>query len=220
MLHTLALLIYTYKVGAAMQASAAHGPAKAAFDGASAGGNSALWAPTYDANATNGTISIDIVQPSAPDGSGVFRITASGFNSGKPFMCAAYGETGDVVCDADQALRPEMLLLLRVIGPNFYSQNRLDSKQHWHVASSSGPFKESADFAVAKSDGSQLTIAMTRHGIQQQPPVESQVEGTVTYDTAKNIPIALHATLSLTMHGSVSSGDAATGTRVDIELQR
>jgi hypothetical protein len=230
MLHHLALLVatvtaphhlvYTYKVGAAMQASAAHGPAQAAFDKASAGANSALWAPTYDGNNVAGTIAIDVVQPLAPDGSAAFQVTVSGFNGGKPFLCAAYGESGDVVCNADQPLRPETLLLLRVTGPNFYSPSRLDAKKHWHIASSSGRFKETADFTVTKDDGSDLTIAMSRHGTQQQPPIDSTVEGTVVYDDTRQIPTAIHATLSLTLHGGASAGDSANATRVDLQLQR
>jgi hypothetical protein len=56
--------------------------------------------------------------------------------------------------------------------------------------------------------------------MQEHPAIESNVEGTITYDSAQQIPTALHATLSLTMHGGAANADSGTGTRVDIELQR
>lgn len=212
-------LVYTYKVAPIMHSSVSQGPAKASFDTASAaGGGANMSAPAYDSNASSGTIAIDVVQPRAADGSGVFNVTVSGFNAGKPFMCAAHGDTGEVVCNADQALRPETLLLLRVIGPNFYSTGRVDSKKHWHVTTS-GVVAETADFTVAKNSGAQLTIAMSRHGTQQQPPLESSVEGTVLYDSAEQIPTALHATLAFTMKDT-AAGDAPPGSRIDIELRR
>src|SRR5690348_8042096 len=105
-------LVYAYKMGAAMHASVSQGPVHGNFDGASANNNSAIWAPTYDGRDKDDTIAIDVLQALAPDGSAVFNVTATGANGGKTFMCAAYGDTGDVTCNADTPLPPQVLLLL------------------------------------------------------------------------------------------------------------
>ena len=212
-------LVYAYKIGAAMHASAAQGPVHGSFDGASQNSNSAMWAPTYDGHDKDGTIAIDVVQPLAPDGSGVFNVTATGVNGGKTFMCAAYGDTGDVTCNADGPLPPQVLLLLRVLGPHFYAVNKLDAKQHWQISSSSMSLKETADFTVTKTTATNVTIAMSRHGVQEHPALEATIDGTIVYDTVRDLPIDVHATLALNTRDAGMGTESPPATRIDVELQ-
>lgn len=210
-------LVYTYKDAAAMQSAQSFAPALSSFDKTAGAGNAAMSSKEFDNNAASGTIALDVVQPLSPDGSTVFRVTETGFNSGKPFMCAAYGDTGNVVCDADRPLRPDALLLLRVAGAGFYSPARLDANKHWHIDSPGNNLSESADFTVTKTDGNILTIALKRQGKQQQPPLESTIDGTLLYDTSTQTPKAIHATMSL--QPLSGAGAAPVNSRIDVELQ-
>lgn len=211
-------LVYTYTIGAAMHGASQFSPARAAFDKSGASVNGVSMTPTYDANGAGGTIVLDVVQPLAPDGSAVFNVTVGNFNGGKPFMCAAYGESGDVVCDANDPVPTQALLLLRVAGPNFYVKNRLDANNHWHVASSGGALTETSDFTVAKANGPLVTIAMQRHGEQRRPvQAQSDVTGTVSYDSAAQVATGVHATMTFTTKDA-SGADIGTSSRIDIEL--
>lgn len=212
-------LVYAYKIGAAMHATVSQGPVHGSFDGASANNNSAMWAPTFDGHAKDGTIAIDVLQPLAPDGSGVFNVAATGVNGGKTFMCAAYGDTGDVTCNADGPLPPQVLLLLRVLGPHFYSAQKLDAKQHWHVESSSVTLKETADFTVTNTTKTNVTIAMSRHGVQQHPALETNADGTLVYDTTRQLPTDLHATFVISAPDAGMGTAAPPATSIDVKLQ-
>ncbi len=212
----LAHLVFAFKVAAAMHTSQSFAPALSSFDKAAGSGNAAMSTKSYDNGATSGTITLDVVQALAPDGSTVFKVAETGFNAGKPFMCAAYGETGNVVCDAEAPLRPDTLLLLRVAGAGFYVPGHLDASKHWRIASPGTNLTETADFTVTKSSGTLVTISMHRHGTQQQPPLESSIDGTVVYDTVTQTPRSIDATMILQPKGA----DAApAGTRIDIDLQ-
>ena len=211
----LAHLVFAFKFAAAMHTSENFAPALSSFDKAAGSGNAMMSTKSFDNGATSGTITLDVVQALSPDGSTVFKVAETGFNSGKPFTCAAYGETGNVVCDADGPLRPDTLILLRVAGAGFYSQTRLDAHGHWQIASPGKNLSESADFTVTKTNGALLTISMKRHGTQQQPAIESTIDGTVVYDTAAQVPRSIDATMTLQPQ---TPGAQPASTRIDIHL--
>jgi hypothetical protein len=199
-----------------MHAGGGFAPALGNVDKAAGSANASMRSRTFDNGATSGTITLDVVQAQAPDGSAVFKVVETGFNAGKPFMCAAYGQTGNVVCNADAPLRPDTLILLRVAGNGFYARSRLDTNKHWRTESPGSNLSEVSDFTVTKTDGALITISMKRRGAQQQPPMDSSIDGTIVYDTAAQIPRSIDVTMTLQQRGA---GTAPESSRIDVELQ-
>ena len=210
----LAAFVYTIKLSSVMHASAGGlSPRGQSYD-RTIGVNGAAYSPSSQGNAAGETLTLEVVQANAPDGSTVFKITQSGFNAGKPFMCAVYGETGNLACDIDQQLPAEALLLLRTAGGGFYPPARLDADKHWRITSQNSAMSETTDYTVTNANGAIVTLSMNRHSVQTQPPLDSTLTGTVTYDTGKHLPDAIHAVLTLAPQGA-----QAVQTRIDIELQ-
>lgn len=212
----LAHLVFAFKVAAAMSAGGSFAPALGNVDKSAGSANANMRTGTFDSGAASGTITLDVVQAQAPDGSTVFKVAETGFNADKPFMCAAYGRSGNVVCDANAPLRPDTLILLRVAGADFYSPSRLDTGKHWRITSPGSNLSETADFTLTRTDGSLLTIAMKRRGTQQQPPLDTTIDGTLLYDSATQTPRAIHATMTL---DPKTPGASPASSRIDIELQ-
>lgn len=140
-----------------------------------------------------GRIKVDVIQAAA-DGGLVVDVTETVDRDVTPpqtIRCAAYGSTGDVICDQNADATDEERTLLTYVGRFFYDPSKVDAGGHWQ---SKPAIKSGVDivnhYTVTKTDGSLLTIAVDRK--EDGLGYMASTTGTIVYDSAMEIPRSIH----------------------------
>lgn len=165
----------------------------------------------------HGTITADVLRVQ-PDSGLVVSIGEQGREerSAPAATCVVYGTTV-VICDPNKKFNEEEFALLRFLGRSFVDPVKIDSNNHWRVASSNDQISDSSDFRIISNNGGVLQITENRATkANGAGAFTAATDGKITYDTSKTLPITItEATTSRVERGTGLSSDQ----RVEITLE-